>query len=98
MRRDEFIYQRPDLIKTQFGSSVRIKHRSVIDVFTFASERGFDNEGLYIDVGLLYRGKLWRHHANFGWLQSTLIHEAGNFNTTALRQVINESAIGDVAI
>src|SRR5258706_12152274 len=98
MRCDEFIHKRPDLIEAEFSSRVRIEHRGMIDVFTFAREGGLDNERLHIDIRLLKRGELWRHHTNFCGLQSALIHEAGDFNTTTLRQVINESAIGDVAI
>src|SRR5215204_4168121 len=75
-----------------------IKHRGVIDVFTFAREGSFNNERLHIDVGLLHRGELWRQHADLRRLQSALIDKAWNFNTAILWKVINESAIGNVAI
>src|SRR6185503_1847965 len=75
-----------------------IEHRRMINVFALASEGGFDNERLNIDIRLLERGELRRHHADFCGLQSAFIDETGDFNTTTLRQVIDESVIGDVTI
>ena len=95
---DEFIYEGPDLIETEFGGGMRIKHGGVIDVFTLAGEGSFDNERLDVDVGLLHGSELRRHYADLGRLKSAFIDEAGNFNTTILWKVINKPVIGDVAI
>ena len=98
MSLDQLVHQRPNLVKVEFGGGVRIEHGSMINMFAFARECGFNDKRLHIDIRLLKRGKLWRHHTDLGGLESALINEAGYFDTTTLRQVIDESVVGDVAI
>ncbi len=39
-----------------------------------------------------------RHHSDLGGLEAVLVHETGHFDTTALRQVIDQTLVGDIAI
>ena len=89
----QLIDKGPDLIKTQFGGSVRVEHCSVVDMFTLACQRGFDNQRLDIDVGLHECREMRGQRANFGGLEAILIHKTWNFHTATLRQIINESLV-----
>ena len=95
---DEFIDERPDLIEAEFGGGVRVEHGGMIDVLAFAGERGFDDQRLHVDVGLLHGGEMWRHFANVRGLQSAFINEHRDFDAAALWEVVDEIVVGDVAI
>ena len=98
MRFNQVVYECPNLVKAEFGGGVGVEHGGVVDVFTLATEGGFYGEGLDIDVGLHHCGKVGGQGADFGRLDAAFVHQARDFNTAALREVVNQAAVGDVAI
>lgn len=48
MRLDQVVHERPNLVEGKLGGGVRIEHRGVIDVLTFACQSGFDSKALDI--------------------------------------------------
>ena len=81
---DEVVHEGPDLVEAEFGCGMWIEHRGVIDMFALARKSGFNNKRLYINVALLKRGEVGRHHSDFGGLESTLVYKTGDFNTTTI--------------
>lgn len=75
-----------------------VERCSVVDVFALAGEGCFDGHGLDIDVGLHHGCEVWWQIADFGRLQTAFVDEHGDFDTAAFGQVVNQTAVGDVAI
>ncbi len=98
MRFDQLVDQGPDLVEAELRGGVRVEHGSMIDMLPFPGQRGFHDQRLHVDIRLLQRGELRRHPANFGRLKPVLIHKTRDFDTTALREIVDQSIVGHIAI
>ena len=50
MRFDQIVYHCTDLINTQFGTGVRIKHCGLINIILFTSKRCIDSYLMHSDL------------------------------------------------
>ncbi len=95
---DQFVDEGPDLVQAELGGGMRIEHGCVIDVLALAGQGRFHNQRLDVDVRLLKGCQMRRHLSNFGRLETVLIYKAGDFDTTALGQIIDESIVRNISI
>ena len=95
---DEVITQAPNLVQREFGSGMWIERCCMIDVLALAGEGCFDGHRLYVDVGLHHGCQMWRQVADFGWLQAALVDQDGDFDAATLGKVVDQPAVGDIAV
>ena len=81
MRFNQFIAQLADVIDRQFGGSVRVEQRSMVDSFALARNRRLDGQQLGIDVGTVQRRQLLRQVADVAWRDALAIHQTRYFDS-----------------
>mgnify|MGYP004008999189 FL=1 len=77
---------------------MRVEHRGMVDVIPFFGQGSFHCQRLYINLRLHEGYQMWGQGTNFGGLNAVMIHETGDFNARALREIINQSVIFDVTV
>src|SRR5690606_1992270 len=98
VRGKQIVDQRADLLQVQLGGRVRVQHGGVIDVLALAGDGGFNRQLLDVHVRAHERGQLGRNLAHAGWLDAVRVDEARHLDAAALRQLVDEAIVRNVAV
>jgi hypothetical protein len=95
---EHFIYHRADFWQSADGAREWIKRHRVINGFPLTGESRFDDELLHIDIRAIEGGQLGRQQTNGCRLDAVPINQARHFHAASIRQIVNQAAIGHIAV
>lgn len=77
---------------------MRIKHGGVVDMFPLAGHQCLNGQRLNVDIRLHQGGEVRWQCADACGCDTIAVDEAGNFHASAVRQIVDQAMVGNIAV